>query len=73
MKSGISPHPQVNYLFAAAWAIIFTALYLLALDSFIGKPGVDSSLYIYVAKGILEGELPYVDRWDNKGPLLYSS
>ena len=72
MKSGISPHPQVNYLFAAAWAIIFTALYLLALDSFIGKPDVDSSIYIYVAKGILEGELPYVDRWDNKGPLLYS-
>ena len=71
MKSGISPHPQVNYLFAAAWAIIFTALYLLALDSFIGKPDVDSSIYIYVAKGILEGELPYVDRWDHKGPLLY--
>ena len=70
LKSGISPHPQVNYLFAAAWAIIFTALYLLALDSFIGKPGVDSSLYIYASKGILEGDLPYLDRWVNKGPLL---
>ena len=47
-------------------------LLLLAADAFIGKPGLDSSTYIYVAEGILKGELPYVDRWDNKGPLLYS-
>ena len=26
---------------------------------------------MYVAKGILEGDIPYLDRWDNKGPLLY--
>ena len=26
---------------------------------------------LYVAKGILEGEIPYLDRWDNKGPLQY--
>ena len=31
----------------------------------------DSCEYIYVAKGILEGDIPYLDRWDHKGPLLY--
>ena len=45
---------------------------VLALESFIVyPPGRDQSAYIYVAKGILEGEVPYLDRWDHKGPLLY--
>ena len=71
MKSGISPHPQVNYLFAAAWALVIVVLFLLALDSIISKPGGDSAIFIYVAQGILEGDIPYLDRWDHKGPLLY--
>ena len=44
--------------------------FLLAIDSFIAKPGGDS-IFMYVAQGILEGEVPYLDRWDHKGPLLY--
>ena len=71
MKSGISPHPQVNYLFAVAWALVIVVLFLLALDSIISKPGGDSAIFIYVAQGILEGDIPYLHRWDNKGPLLY--
>ena len=32
----------------------------------------DSCIYIYVAEGILQGDIPYLDRWDNKGPLFYT-
>ena len=54
------------------WAVIILTLLIYALESFvIVPPGRDSSAYIYVAKGILEGEVPYLDRWDHKGPLLY--
>ena len=71
MKSRAVPLFYANYILGAAWAIITTILLALALDSFVAKPDGDASIYLYVAKGILEGEIPYVDRWDNKGPLLY--
>lgn len=32
---------------------------------------VDSSVFIYVAKSMQRGELPYKDIFDHKGPLLY--
>jgi len=32
---------------------------------------VDSSIYITIAKGIIQGQLPYKDFVDNKGPLAY--
>ena len=71
MKSSVPPLPNAKALLGFAWAIGIVVLFLLALDSFVSKPGVDSSLYSYVAKGILEGDIPYLHRWDNKGPLLY--
>ena len=70
MKSSVFPLPNAKALLGFAWAIGIVVLFLLALDSFVSKPGVDSSLYIYASKGILEGDLPYLDRWVNKGPLL---
>ena len=70
MKSRVFPLPNAKALLGFAWAIGIAILFLLALDSFVSKPGVDSSLYIYASKGILEGDLPYLDRWVNKGPLL---
>ena len=72
MISRILPSLNAKPLLNLAWVVVIGVLLLLAADAFIGKPGLDSSTYIYVAEGILKGELPYVDRWDNKGPLLYS-
>ena len=72
MISRILPLLNAKPLLNLAWVVVLGVLLLLAADAFIGKPGLDSSTYIYVAQGILKGELPYVDRWDNKGPLLYS-
>ena len=62
---------HINHLLLAAWALLLVILFVLAVDSIISKPGGDSSIFIYVAKGILEGDIPYLHRWDNKGPLLY--
>lgn len=42
-----------------------------AIDAFVAAPGFDSAIYLYVGQGILDGFIPYVDRWDNKGPLFY--
>ena len=62
---------RMDTLLRIAWAIVIAMLLVLALNSFVEVPGRDSSAYMYVAKGILEGEIPYLDRWDHKGPLLY--
>ena len=58
-------------LLTVGWAVVISALFLFALEWFVEAPNRDSSVFIYVAKGILEGEVPYLDRWDHKGPLIY--
>lgn len=37
----------------------------------IGNTGVDSSVFHYVARVILDGGMPYRDTFDHKGPLIY--
>lgn len=34
-------------------------------------PSTDSSVFLYVADGILNGEVPYKDVWDHKAPMIY--
>ncbi len=58
-------------LLNVGWAVVIVTLLLFALEWFVGAPNRDSSVFIYVAQGILEGDVPYLDRWDHKGPLIY--
>lgn len=37
----------------------------------VGNIAVDSSVFIYIAKVILSGGMPYKDVFDHKGPLIY--
>ena len=71
MNSRLVPALVTNRLLGIGWAIFLALLFVLAFDSFITTPGGDSAIYLYVAQGIPEGEIPYLDRWDNKGPLFY--
>lgn len=34
-------------------------------------PNNDQGVYTYIARGILDGKVPYRDIWDHKGPLVY--
>lgn len=36
-----------------------------------GNTGTDSSVFMYVARVILNGGMPYLDTFDHKGPLIY--
>ncbi len=58
-------------LLTVGGAIVFTAFLVVAVDSTIVAPGKDLSAFIYLSKGIPEGDIPYLDRWDNKGPVMY--
>lgn len=65
------PKTRADTLTVIVWALFLGVLFLYAVDSFVKTPNRDSGAFLYVAKGILEGETPYIDRWSHKGPLLY--
>ena len=71
MKPTSFPRLPSNTLLGIAWAVVLALLLFLAADTFLGEHHEDSSMMLYVGKGILEGDIPYLDRWDNKGPLQY--
>ena len=52
--------------------VVISILLSPIIDSFFSITDRDENAFIYVAKGILEGEVPYLDRWDHKGPLIYA-
>ena len=62
---------EPNRLLTVGWAVIVVIFLVFAIDSLVVMPRRDSSVFIYVAEGILNGQLPYLDRWDHKGPLIY--
>ena len=72
MKAKVVSALTGNRLLGVGWAVVLAYLLILAVDSFVTDCTGDSCIYIYVAKGILQGEIPYLDRWDNKGPLFYT-
>ena len=61
---------RLHTAYVVAWAVVIAALIVMAGVSF-ASPSWDEVVYTYVGKGILEGEIPYADRWDNKGPVTY--
>lgn len=65
------PKLQPTQIYSIVWAMIVVGMLLLVLASLPGVPTRDSSAYIYIAEGMLNGEVPYVDRWDHKPPLIY--
>ena len=67
----VAVRSRPDTLLKVGWSVVIATLLFFALESFVDAPGRDSSAFIYVAKGILEGEVPYLDRWDHKGPLIY--
>lgn len=62
---------RAHRIVVAAWWLFLAILFLLAIGVFVRTPGFDSSVYLYIAEGLLEGELPYRDRWEHKPPLIF--
>ena len=62
----------------AAWAmLLLLAATFVTVFSFSTSPlfnyfeWVDSSVYKVIGRGWVDGKVPYVDLWDQKGPLIY--
>lgn len=64
-----------KYLSYLLLSIVGYLTYLFAVNTspIIDCPGIDSAVFIYIAKGMMRGLMPYVDMFDHKGPLMYLS
>ena len=62
---------RAESVLSPVWAAAIAVLLVVAIDSTIATPLRDQSVFIYVTEGLLDGEIPYLDRWDHKGPLIY--
>jgi len=65
-----------NYLFLLDYLVILLASWVLSLQSSVtlfsaSEPEVDSSVWLYIASRIKYGDMPYLNSFDHKGPLLY--
>lgn len=50
-------------------AVVFTLMPTTPLFGII--PGRDSDVFLYIGQQILDGQIPYRDIWDHKGPVIY--
>jgi hypothetical protein len=57
----------VVLLFASLGVALMSSLSPLSQDI----PAADSSVFLVIAQGMLDGKTPYIDFFDHKGPLLY--
>ena len=56
---------------ALAFAGALVVLCAYNLSPLIDWPGIDGAVFIYVARSMREGLLPYLDVFDHKGPMIY--
>jgi hypothetical protein len=60
-------YPQI--LLKGLWgALLVSGILLNPLFSY---PGRDAGIFMYVGSLILKGKIPYLDVWENKGPLVF--
>lgn len=72
--------PAMTRMRDRTWPDLLLRLCLMALSALVitttiamrsGSPDQDSGVFLYVARAILRGQMPYIDVWDHKPPLVY--
>jgi hypothetical protein len=51
--------------------VLLTALVLNLANPLFDKPSRDGGFFLYAGGQILNGKIPYLDVWDNKGPAIF--
>lgn len=57
----------------ALWhfGLLFGLIGVVMLVGFAYGPGQDAAIFMVLGRGITEGDVPYLDLWDHKPPLIY--
>lgn len=59
---------SISVFLFIAWLVAVIFIRFEPLNNF---PNDDSAVFLYIGRGILKGQIPYLDIWDHKAPLLY--
>jgi len=62
---------KINRLFPYLFMFFLTALVLDLANPAFGKPSRDGGFFLYAGSEILNGKIPYLEVWDNKGPGIF--
>ena len=63
---------SIYWLLGLAFLLGFILVLLLPLSPALAPiPGRDSGVFLYTGQQILQGQIPYRDVWDHKGPILF--
>ena len=72
LEDGRHRSRRAHAALVAAWSLFLVVLLVFAIAAFVrAPPGFDSSVFLYVATGLLDGERPYLESWDHKPPLIF--
>ena len=55
-------------LIVSSLFLLFASVYTTPLNDYYGY---DSAYYLLIGKGICQGKIPYLDLYDQKGPLVF--
>ena len=61
----------IQFFLVQALIILLVLIILASANPSLYYPGRDSGIFLYIGKSILDGNLPYLDTWENKGPLIF--
>ena len=59
------------YIYCLIVAFLFLLIATKSSPLYVCNDWVDSNIFFNIAKGIVHGEVPYRDLFEQKGPLLY--
>ncbi len=60
---------RLNKIITAIWVGLLSAGIL--SNPMFSYPGRDGGIFLYIGSLILKGKIPYLDVWENKGPLVF--
>ena len=63
--------PKLRSAISFIFLFILTALALDLANPLFDKPSRDGGFFLYAGSQILNGKIPYLDFWDNKGPAIF--
>jgi len=62
---------KIRNVLSCIFLFLLTALILNLANPLFDKPSRDGGFFLYAGQQILNGKIPYLDFWDNKGPAIF--
>jgi len=62
---------KIRNVLPYVFLFLLTALILNLANPLLDKPSRDGGFFLYAGRQILNGKIPYLDFWDNKGPAIF--